>query len=454
MREDDARLELGEEELAEALEIFRSLIRADTSNPPGRERVAVDLLAAVFDSRGIAYEIHEREPGRASIVARLVAGGRSPDGSSPDGGEGPLILLSHLDVVGADPGLWTHPPFAAEEAELSIWGRGTLDTKQLTAMELAAFLHLAGSTLPPKREIIFAATADEEAGSRHGMEYLSRGPLAGAPGGLAISEGGGFPIRLDGKDFVLCTVGEKGMCRIRLTSGNGTGEAGGPSDGDDARAIADGLRRLLSYEGAPNLGGVARRFLEGAGIAPEKAAVVRAEGDSLIDEGLRGLLRYVLYDSVIVGSLSGPAQETSGGPAFTAEVEFRVDPSMTEGRVREIVASLLRGSAALWEIAAFEPGFESDSASPLPAMLEASCRRYGLDAELLPILALGRTDGRFIGTKGASVFGFSPVLPRDEFREVLKRVHGNDERIGLDSFFFGCRVLTRTIMELCAPLEM
>lgn len=455
MSKDDPRLELADRELSEAMAIFRSLVRTDTTNPPGRERAAVDLLAAIFEARGIEYAIHEPEPGRASVVARLGPDKRQPCILPP------LVLLSHLDVVKADPKLWKHPPFSAMESEGHIWGRGTLDTKQLTAMELAAFLHLAGSGLMPDREIVFAATADEEAGSALGMASLARGPLAGVPGSLAISEGGGFPIKLGGKAFILCTAGEKGMCRIRLSSGQTPVPANVPSHhamdypkgnskSETIRTLAEALRRFLAYEPRQNLGGLASRFLDRAGIPSDQVAEIVAGRNPNIDEGMRDLLRYILYDSVIVSlvrSTSSPASEAE------AEVELRIDPSMTEAKARNLVASILGDSSVAWEIVSFEPGFESDPASPLPGILEASCRRYGLDAELLPILALGRTDGRYIGTAGASVFGFSPVLFGDSFPEVLKRVHGNDERIRMDSFFFGCKVLTRTIMELCTPLE-
>lgn len=450
MSKDDPRLELADRELSEAMAIFRSLVRTDTTNPPGNERAAVDLLAAIFEARHIAYAIHEPEPNRASIVARLGPDKRQPCIHPP------LVLLSHLDVVKADPKLWKHPPFSAEESEGQIWGRGTLDTKQLTAMELAAFLHLAGSGRMPDREVIFAATADEEAGSGLGMASLARGPLAGMPGSLAISEGGGFPIRLGGKAFILCTAGEKGMCRIRLSSGQTPAPASVPSHHamDDAiRTLAEALRRFLAYEPMPNLGGLASRFLVRAGIPSGQIAEIVAGRNPIIDEGMRGLLRYILYDSVIVSHVRYAEPGSTGSPASEAEVELRIDPSITEAKVRSLVTSILGDSSAAWEIVSFEPGFESDPASPLPGILEASCRRYGLDAELLPILALGRTDGRYIGTAGASVFGFSPVLFGDSFTEVLKRVHGNDERICLDSFYFGCKVLTRTIMEFCTPQE-
>jgi len=417
-------LDLGKDELEEAKANFRSLIRIDTSNPPGNEKEAVELLSGIFAKRGIEYSIHEPVPGRASIVARI-----------PGNGEAPILLLSHLDVVPADASLWKHPPFSADEAEGSIWGRGTLDTKQLTAMQLAAFLHLHDLGRKPNREVIFAATADEETGSRLGMEHLSRNRFSTMTGSLCISEGGGFPIRFCDRAFILCTAGEKGICRVRLSTGGAKGPEG-------LGILADGLRRLLAWDFGSNLEGTARGFLDRLGISADFS------GD--VDDGLRGLHRYMLHDSVFVDSLRYVAT-IDEYPA--AELEFRTDPSMTESAARAALASLLRGSSAVFEISAFEQGFESDLDSPLLRSLEKNCKHYGLDAMLLPIFALGKTDGRYLGRDHSSVYGFSPVLLDDDFPKVLKRVHGIDERISLDSFFFGCKVISRSIMELSIPIS-
>ena len=414
--------DIGDEGLEEATAIFRSLVRVDTSNPPGREKEAVELLSALFAARGIEHSVYESAPGRANIIAKI-----------PGGGEAPVVLLSHLDVVPADPSLWKHYPFSADEADGSIWGRGTLDTKQLTAMQLAAFLRLHDAGFKPNREVVFAATADEEAGSRQGMEYLSGEFSSLGAGSFCISEGGGFPIRHEGRTFILCTAGEKGLCRVRLSADETRGA-------DGVAALAEGVQRLLSYASPPNLGGVARVFLDRIGIPPDPAECA--------DETTRGLLRHILRDSAALNRLR---YGTPGAAAPEAEVELRLAPSMNESAAGALVDSLLEGSPIAREVVAFEQGFESDLESPLLGLLERNCGLFGLDAALLPILALGRTDGRFLGCDGFSVYGFSPVLLSDSFGEVLKRVHGVDERISLDSFRFGCKVLCRTLIELCAP---
>src|SRR5262245_9624431 len=102
------------EATAEAIRHFKSLLRIDTTNPPGNERPAADYVSRVLTEAGIDHQILESEPSRASVVARLRGNGK----------KGALLLNGHLDVVPVDREHWKHDPFAAEEAEGCIWGRG------------------------------------------------------------------------------------------------------------------------------------------------------------------------------------------------------------------------------------------------------------------------------------------------------------------------------------------
>jgi len=81
--------ELGEETAT----LLSDLIRIDTTNPPGGETAAANLLARKLRAEGIETEVVESAPGRGNLYARLPGAG----------GARPLILLSHLDVVPADP---------------------------------------------------------------------------------------------------------------------------------------------------------------------------------------------------------------------------------------------------------------------------------------------------------------------------------------------------------------
>ncbi|HEY8239200.1 MAG TPA: M20/M25/M40 family metallo-hydrolase, partial [Candidatus Limnocylindrales bacterium] len=154
----------------ELVESLRDLIRIKSINPPdpaGPELDAARFLGQALGDAGILATVYEPVPGRGSVVARLRGDGT--------GGE-PLLLLSHLDVVPAPPESWTHDPFAGDIADGWLYGRGAVDMKDLTAMELQVMRLLASEAraagrdpasdpIPGlRRDVLFASTADEEAG--------------------------------------------------------------------------------------------------------------------------------------------------------------------------------------------------------------------------------------------------------------------------------------------------
>jgi len=217
-----------------AIEFLRDLIRFDTTNPPGNELPAAQYIADTLRREGFEPVVLESAPGRGNVVARLRG----------DGSAGALLLMSHLDVVPADPQEWDHPPFAAELADGYIWGRGAVDTKQLTAMQMAVLLALKRENVPLKRDVIFAATADEEAGGVYGMDWLVKNHAGLVDGQYAINEGGGFGVEVSGRRFYVCQTGEKGVCWMKFTA-RGTPGHGSIPRGDNAVAkLCAALARL------------------------------------------------------------------------------------------------------------------------------------------------------------------------------------------------------------------
>src|SRR3989475_2160994 len=163
----------------EAVDLLRRYLMIDTTNPPGNEIEGAKFLAAVLGRDGIASETVESAPGRANLVARLAG-----DGSLPG-----IVLHHHIDVVYADRRYWTVDPFGGAIRDGYLYGRGAIDMKSTGIMHLAAVLALKRAGLPLKRDLVFLATADEEAGSLYGARFVAdarRDWLAGAE--YAISE--------------------------------------------------------------------------------------------------------------------------------------------------------------------------------------------------------------------------------------------------------------------------
>ena len=141
----------------EVTNLLQDLLRLDTTNPPGRETQAAEYIAGVLKREGFDPVVTESAPGRGNVTTRL-----------PGGSEPPLLLLGHTDVVAAEPEHWTHPPFSGRLEGGYMWGRGALDMKNMVAVELMVTILLKRQGLRLNRDLLFAATADEEAGKGEG----------------------------------------------------------------------------------------------------------------------------------------------------------------------------------------------------------------------------------------------------------------------------------------------
>ncbi len=223
----------------EAITLLQALLRLDTQTPPGNERIAADWIGAVLDREGIAYDIVEAAPTRATIVSRLRA-------TNPTGR--PVMMMGHTDVVTVEPAKWDRDPFGGDIVDDFVYGRGALDMKGQVAASLAVFLAIHRDGLPLTRDVIFCAFADEEEGGVYGAGWVWNHHQDLIDAEFAINEGGGEPIVIAGTQFIGCQVAEKGSCRLRLTAHGDPGHASVPLPETAFRNLGVALERLHAWE--------------------------------------------------------------------------------------------------------------------------------------------------------------------------------------------------------------
>ncbi len=418
----------------EPAELLKDLVRINTTNPPGGEAKLLTLLEDIFNKEEIAFVRQETAPGRGNLLAWLPA---AKENAGP-----PLVLLSHVDVVGAQAEQWRLPPFEAQEEDGYIYGRGTVDTKQLTVMELAAFLALkeAGGSL--SRPVVFLATSDEESGSTYGLQWFLEHPVTA--GGRTfygrelftdsdvISEGGGFPIRIGEKEFYLCESGQKGCGVVEFTVK--ARKAKGPFFGS-----GDGMERAMGL-----VEDIGKRELPGTVLETVRRFEEKLAGAAL-SPGMERIRTAMKHNTMTVTMVSGKNVN---------EVKVTCDVRLLPGFDREWLEGILRDLCARWDceyrIISLGQGYESRAEGGLAAILEEATKEAlegtGTEAELLPFVSMGSSDGRLLVDTGARVYGYSPVLSWDmTFDSAVAMVHGINERIHRDSLAFGCRVLTLAV---------
>ncbi len=197
----------------ETMEHFQSVLRFDTSDPPGNERPAAEYLKQVLEREGIATKVFELEPNRLNVVARLKGSGKKR----------PLLLMGHTDTVNVDPAKWTFPPFSATRNGGYVYGRGTVDDKDNVTAALMTMLLLKRSGVALDRDVIFLAEAGEEGTTRVGIQFMAQQHFDEIDAEYCLAEGGSV-LRSEGRvRYASVQTAEKIPHGIMLTS---TGVAG------------------------------------------------------------------------------------------------------------------------------------------------------------------------------------------------------------------------------------
>jgi len=428
--------------ITEPIQVLKDLIRINTTNPPGEEGKLLSYLEAILAKEGISFVRQETAPGRGNLLAWLSAAQvKKP----------PLVLLSHIDVVGADENQWEYPPFEAREVEGYIYGRGTVDTKQLTVMELEAFLSLKQSGASLCRDVYFLATSDEESGSEYGLQwFLNREITANGKtctgtelfrGADVISEGGGFPILANGKEFYLCESGQKSCGTVEFTVK--ARHAKGPFFGS-----GDGMERAMGL-----VQDIGSRTLEGKVLDTVKGFESKLTGATL-SPMMEKILLAMKKNTMTVTMVSG---RNVNEVKVTCDV--RLLPGFDEMWLTEILNALSQKWDCEYTILSLGKGYESSPEGEFMKILEnATLEVLGKtcdEAEILPFVSMGSSDGRYLVDSGAHVYGYSPVFSWDmTFDSAVSMVHGVNERIHKDSVVFGCRVLTLAVEKAAREEEL
>lgn len=431
----------------EVLDHFLQLLRLDTSNPPGNEKLVTDYLSGVFERENIPYEVIETAPNRANIVARLSAG-------RPERG---LLLSAHSDVVPADPSTFRYPPFSATIADGFIWARGAIDMKYQMAYNLAALLIAKRFKIKLKRDLVFAAVAGEETGCKYGsLDLVDNHPdLVRAE--YCLTEMGGVTFEIGKKRFYPIQVAQKGFAWLKVSTkgkqGHGSVLRGHYATKDLVTALSalgDGkLGFRLTDAAAGMLRGIGQSlpvFLGGVlqGLRNERIAGLMNKY-LLKDPEISAYFTAALNDTVTITALSGGDKENVVPAAASALLDVRFLPGRNAMDVVAQISSLLGPGVEVEVLHTAEP-YEAPMESVLTRAITKSVDRMDPMARTVPYLLSGYTDAIAFQKLGLKTYGFGP-LPLPKGVQASSMVHGVDERIPLEGFRFGCSMFVPMVLD-------
>lgn len=420
----------------EAVSLIRAFLRIDTTNPPGREETAALFLEDVLRREGLGAEIYSSAPSRANIISRIK--GRE---------EGrPIILLGHTDVVPAREEEWTVHPFGGEVKDGYVYGRGAIDMKAQVICQLLAFVDLAQRGVPPKRDIIFLATCDEEVGGSYGMEFmLDRIP--GLKGASFVLSEGGCLIEEDGLVHAQVSVTEKKLGQF-VVRAKGTGGHGSMPHGDNANEkVVEAAHRILSHRWplrampitSAYLGGILRGKRIGGVEFPGLKEALKVPKWRKALEG-NEIYNAILRNTVTLTMLRGGEKVNVIPTESSATFDARLLPGETHERFFRKVRQLAGSEVVIERIGEKigEPGPSRYNTAYFQGVKSCITSLKGR-IPVLPFVTTGATDLRYFRDLGVPAYGFFPVTLT---KEEHMRMHGRDERISLENIregLEGCR---------------
>jgi acetylornithine deacetylase/succinyl-diaminopimelate desuccinylase-like protein len=431
---------------------LQNLIRINTENPPGNELKTALYLDSVFRAiPGVETRILRvtEDSTRANFVARLRAARPTKK---------PVLVMGHMDVVGADTGKWETDPFVPTIQGNYLYGRGAIDDKGMLAATVAAMAQLAARRDRLTRDVVLLATAGEEGGPLVGIDWViehHRDLFGDAE--FALNEGG--RIRVGGgrvREVAIQTT-EKVYYDVIGTATGPSGHGSVPLADNALAALARAAARVHEWKAPVRLNETTRLYFQRlAGIeedAEMKAAMQRISapgaGQADVDAAAAVLARNPLYNAVLRTGAS--LTILSGG--FRAnvipsegKVTFNVR-TLPDDDVREVVAAINRAAAEPTVTFALdgEP-HQSPPVSPVGTDLframEAAAGVMAPDAVVLPFMSTGATDGAALRAVGIPTYGILPMPLPDE--DEL-RMHGDNERVPVPALGWGAEYLYRVL---------
>ncbi|WLQ39508.1 M20/M25/M40 family metallo-hydrolase [Streptomyces sp. NBC_01260] len=425
--------------LDESVTFTSELIRIDTTNRGGgdcRERPAAEYVAERLAGAGLEPVLLERTPGRTNVVARIAGTDPSADA---------LLVHGHLDVVPAEADDWTVHPFSGEIRDGVVWGRGAIDMKNMDAMVLAVVRFWARAGIRPRRDIVIAYTADEEASADDGSGFLADrhpGLFEGCTEG--ISESGAFTFHA-GPNMPLYPIaaGERGTGWLKLTAHGKAGHGSKVNKANAVSTLAAAVARIGAHEWPVRLTPTVRAALTEIaalhGIHPD----LDAPGFD-VDELLGKIGPAAALVEPTVRNSTNPTMLEAGYKVnvIPGHATAFIDGRMVPGGEDEFHATMdrLTGPSVDWEFHHREIALEAPVDSPTYAKLRAAVERFDPDGHVVPYSMSGGTDAKQFSRLGITGYGFSPLkLPVGFDYQAL--FHGVDERVPIEALHFGVRVL-------------
>ncbi len=427
------------------------LVRINTVNPPGNEAAAAKYISAIFQKEGISNEVIEMAPGRSIVVARLQAG-PLPEPSSA------LLLVAHQDTVGVDVKKWTVDPFAASIRDGYLYGRGSIDDKAMLAANIATMVELKRTGARLSRDVLFLATADEEQGGSASIKMAIQKYWEKIACAYALNEGGRVMMK-DGKvQYVGVQASEKVAYNVTVTATGPSGHGSLPRPDNAVVHLAAAVEKLGTYQVPAQPSTITLRYfeqlakIEDDDIAKWMRALEQPERADLAVKHLgeeSPMWNSMLRDTIAPTMLQAGVRVNVVPSEATANLNVRMLPGHSIEELMGQFVKIVNDPQIRFQLApdSGENAPPSELTTPLYRTIERLTPLEFPGAITVPLLGTGATDSATLRLHKVQAYGLEPfpMIENDS-----SRVHGDDERIPVESFHKGVVFLYHVVSDFAS----
>ncbi len=436
--------------------LLQEIIRIDTSNPPGREGLVGDLLAARLRPLGFSItQIPTPVEGKSHFIARLKG----------DRSRRPVLLAAHADVVGVEREKWTVDPFAGVVRDGYVYGRGAIDFKGGMAVFVRAVMKLAENQVPLSRDVILLVEADEES-APYNTTWLARDHWPEIDCEFALNEGGWIIADESGRvKYVSISTADKSSVGLILTARGTSTHSSMPRPDNPIVALARALVKLGEHEMPIQLTPSTRRFftvLARTSAPPlsehfrtlvesqDPAAVARADREISKDPLMHAIMRNTIAPVMVSGGFRGNVIPGSAEATVNVRVIPGTDPQDVVREITRVVSDpVVTVRLANPNLTASRAGASPED-TPLYQALASHAKKTFPTAEVTPYLFQAGTDAAPWRNRGVPVYG---IYPYPITAEELTRMHGNDERVSIESLRLGTEMIYGTLVDVAGKAQ-
>jgi acetylornithine deacetylase/succinyl-diaminopimelate desuccinylase-like protein len=415
---------------AETLQHFQTLLRLDTSSPPGNEILAVDYLKQVLDKEGIPYQVFASDPKRPNLVVRIKGNGKKR----------PILVMGHTDVVTVDPKKWTHPAFGAVRDGGYIYGRGSVDDKDNLVASLMLVLMLKRTNPTLDRDVIFLAESGEEGAPEVGAQFMVDKHLDAINAEFCLAEGGGI-VRTGGK-VQRANVGttEKEPRAVELIARGPAGHGSVPQQSNAVSLLTLAVGKVTQWTPPLRVNETTGSYFKQlATMVPAEQAQryrdVLSPDPKVSGPAAKWMLDNepahwsMLHTSLVPTILTAGYRYNVIPSEAKATIDVRLHPDEDQATFLDQIRAVINDPRVevRWARDRYRPAGTSSLGTEAFTVLQAMVKKH-YDTVVLPTMSTGASDMAQIRSKGIQCYGIGPALDTEDGPKGFG-AHSDQERI-------------------------